>query len=97
VSPLLVYFCTSPPLFLHTQSSIATIETKFAQADEELMQLRSNLKHYENLVDEYKSQVSSEWLLYRGSSFSLLIVAIGDISSITNTLKHILYVMFIIN
>lgn len=42
----------------HIQSSITTIETKFAQADEELMQLRSNLKHYENLVDEYKSQVS---------------------------------------
>ncbi|XP_052789752.1 outer dense fiber protein 2-like isoform X4 [Mya arenaria] len=39
------------------KSAITTIETKFAQADEELMQLRSNLKHYENLVDEYKTQV----------------------------------------
>ncbi|XP_052220728.1 outer dense fiber protein 2-like isoform X8 [Dreissena polymorpha] len=42
------------------KSSVTTIETKFAQADEELMQLRSNLKHYENLVDEYKSQVKSQ-------------------------------------
>ena len=40
------------------QSSITTIETKFAQADEELLQLRANLKHYESLVDDYKSQVS---------------------------------------
>ena len=45
-------------LFCH-QSSIATIETKFRQADEELLQLRSNLKHYEGLVDEYKSQVGT--------------------------------------
>ncbi|XP_052789757.1 outer dense fiber protein 2-like isoform X8 [Mya arenaria] len=40
------------------KSAITTIETKFAQADEELMQLRSNLKHYENLVDEYKTQMN---------------------------------------
>lgn len=39
------------------QSSIATIEAKFRQADEELVQLRGNLKQYENLVEEYKSQV----------------------------------------
>ncbi|XP_071157397.1 outer dense fiber protein 2-like isoform X4 [Mytilus edulis] len=39
------------------KSSIATIEAKFRQADEELVQLRGNLKQYENLVEEYKSQV----------------------------------------
>ncbi|XP_052092017.1 outer dense fiber protein 2-like isoform X5 [Mytilus californianus] len=39
------------------KSSIATIEAKFRQADEELIQLRGNLKQYENLVEEYKSQV----------------------------------------
>ena len=57
VKSLLFYFY-SPLLFYH-QSSIATIETKFRQADEELLQLRSNLKHYEGLVDEYKSQVGT--------------------------------------
>lgn len=37
------------------------IERKFQQADEELIQLRGNLKQYENLVEEYKAQVS--WLV----------------------------------
>ncbi|KAK3587189.1 hypothetical protein CHS0354_016885 [Potamilus streckersoni] len=41
------------------RSSIATIETKFKQADEELLQLRANLKHYENLIEEYKEQVKN--------------------------------------
>ncbi|KAL3872491.1 hypothetical protein ACJMK2_040412 [Sinanodonta woodiana] len=40
------------------RSSIATIETKFKQADEELLQLRANLKHYENLIEEYKEQIN---------------------------------------
>ncbi|XP_033732393.1 outer dense fiber protein 2-like isoform X7 [Pecten maximus] len=38
------------------KTSITTIEEKFRAADEELVQLRGNLKHYENLVEEYKSQ-----------------------------------------
>ena len=60
---------------------MATIETKFRQADEELLQLRSNLKHYEGLVDEYKSQVGTgnrklsrvlwEWSFMGNQSLSL--------------------------
>ncbi|XP_060071195.1 outer dense fiber protein 2-like isoform X2 [Ylistrum balloti] len=41
------------------KTSITTIEEKFRAADEELVQLRGNLKHYENLVDEYKTQVKA--------------------------------------
>ncbi|XP_021362358.1 outer dense fiber protein 2-like isoform X2 [Mizuhopecten yessoensis] len=40
------------------KTSITTIEEKFRAADEELVQLRGNLKHYENLVDEYKTQMN---------------------------------------
>ncbi|XP_033732392.1 outer dense fiber protein 2-like isoform X6 [Pecten maximus] len=40
------------------KTSITTIEEKFRAADEELVQLRGNLKHYENLVEEYKSQMN---------------------------------------
>ncbi|KAJ8300949.1 hypothetical protein KUTeg_022468 [Tegillarca granosa] len=45
---------------LMDRTSIATIENKFKQADEELLQLRGNLKQYENLVEEYRSQVRFE-------------------------------------
>ncbi len=39
------------------QAAIPTIENKLAQAENEVSQLRSNLRQYETLVDEYRSQV----------------------------------------
>lgn len=42
---------------IYQQSSIATIENKFQQADGEVVQLRENLKQYENLVEDYRDQV----------------------------------------
>ncbi|KAL5012471.1 hypothetical protein ScPMuIL_011022 [Solemya velum] len=40
------------------KSSVAAIESKFQQADGELVQLRDNLKQYENLVGDYRDQMN---------------------------------------
>ncbi|KAK6194419.1 hypothetical protein SNE40_000055 [Patella caerulea] len=39
------------------KSSIASIESKFKFAEDDVINLRSNLKQYERLVDEYKDQM----------------------------------------
>ncbi|XP_050389972.1 outer dense fiber protein 2 isoform X4 [Patella vulgata] len=39
------------------KSSIASIESKFKFAEDDVINLRSNLKQYERLVDEYKDQL----------------------------------------
>ena len=39
------------------------MEDKLAQAEHDTSQLRSNLRQYETLVDEYRSQVSAAAIL----------------------------------
>lgn len=49
-------YCTDSLTVL--QSSIANIESKFQLAEEEMLQLRNNLRHSEKLTDDYRDQVS---------------------------------------
>ncbi len=54
-------------MFFMLQSSIGTIEDKLQQAEGEVGQLRSSLKQYETLVDEYRNQVCNGLVnLYKG-------------------------------
>ena len=39
------------------QSSMGSVEDKLVSAEGEISQLRSNLRQYETLVDEYRGQV----------------------------------------
>ena len=47
------------------QTSLLTIEDKLDQSEKEVTHLRSNVRQYETLVEEYRSQVRHH--RYRGS------------------------------
>lgn len=42
---------------MFAQSSLASVEEKLVTAEHDASQLRSNLRQYETLVDEYRGQV----------------------------------------
>ena len=49
-------------VFVSCQSSLVTSETKLSQTENEVIQLRANIKQYEGIMDEYKNRVSLEFL-----------------------------------
>ena len=55
---VLLFALPFPFLCTYLQTSLATIEDKLVQSESEVTHLRANLRQYEALVEEYRSQVS---------------------------------------